>query len=377
MIVGSRPEWLRLFLSAAAALLVLSAPVLANDLAMRTTEAPNGARWSEAPKIPDILVRNQDNRPLHFYSDLLRGRVVVIDFVFTGCSTLCPGLSTIFRNLQDLPDAKDVTLVSITVDPANDGPAELKTYAAAFDAQPGWTLVTGRPDQIAKLSASFGVVAGSGAAHTSMFVVFDALRAKSTVVSGSASAAELLSVAKSAGSQQPSFDTARARYFTNLKLQTQDGRTVRFFDDLLRDRVAVVDFIFTRCPDICSPATDNLALVQKSLSGRLRNVVNLISISVDPEHDTPEILKQYADEHGAGPGWTFLTGLPGKRENLDWVAHRLGGYTDDPADHGTMLIIGNEAAGTWMKMPVLSAPEAILKAIERMAGPLTADSSSP
>jgi protein SCO1/2 len=369
MVACTRPKWLRQITVAAAVLFSQCGATLglAQNLPSVVVPAPGQAAWSEVHGIPDTPVLDQDGKRLRFYSDLLKDRVVVIDFVFTGCSTICPGLSTTFRNLQDLPGAKDVSLISITVDPANDGPAQLKAYAATFDAQPGWTLVTGRPDQIAKLSTAFGVAAGSGTDHTSMFVVIDAAAAKSTVVSGSASAAELLNVARNAKSSEASTGNPNARYFSNLKLQTQDGQTVRFFDDLLRDRVAVIDFIFTRCVDICSPATNNLAQVQQNLGERLGRLVNLISISVDSDHDRPDILKRYAEEHGAGPGWTFLTGLPGKRENLDWVAHRLGGYTDDPALHGTMLIIGNEAAGLWMKLPVTTDPSEILKAIERAA----------
>lgn len=327
---------------------------------------------STALTIPDTEVRDQNGRRLRFYSDLVKGRVVAINFVFTGCSSICPVLTTSFRGLQDLLGEQDVQLISISVDPANDGPAELKAYAASFDVQPGWSFVTGRPDQLAGLVKALG--GGGGADHTSLAVVYDDAGKRATQVPGTASAAELLKAIKDARTPEPRTLPRRngadaARYFTNLPLQTQDGRTVRFYDDLVRGRVVVIGFIYTGCPDICSPATDNLAAVQGRLGPRLGRTVNFLSISADPEHDTPEVLKRYASDHGARDGWTFLTAAPGKRENVDWVAYRLGGYAETPAEHGTMLAIGNAVTGEWVKLPALSAPDTILAVIDRLAGP--------
>lgn len=323
--------------------------------------------------IPDVEVRDQDGRRLRFYSDLVAGHVVAINFIFTGCSSICPGLTTNFRNLQDLLGKQDVRLISITVDPTNDGPAELKSYAANFDVRPGWSFVTGRPDQIARLVKALGVAAGNASDHPALVVVYNDAGRHATQVPGTASAAELLKAindARMPHANTPPLrdDAATARYFTNLPLQTQHGRTVRFFDDLLRDRIVVVDFIYTDCPDICSAVTDNLAVLQDRLGSRLGRTVNLISISADPDHDTPEVLKRYAADHGAREGWTFLTAAPGKRANIDWVAYRLGGYAENPAEHGAMLVIGNPATGEWAKLPALSPPDNILALIDRLAG---------
>ena len=82
------------------------------------------SRPTPAPlAVPDTEVRDQNGRWLRFYSDLVKGRVVAINFVFTGCSSICPGLTTSFRALQDLLGEQDVQLISVSVDPANDGPA--------------------------------------------------------------------------------------------------------------------------------------------------------------------------------------------------------------------------------------------------------------
>ncbi len=342
---------------------------LAHDAA-GTVSRPTPAAFA----VPDTEVRDQNGRRLRFYSDLVKGRVVAINFIFTGCSSICPGLTTTFRGLQDLLGTQDVQLISVSVDPANDGPAELKAYAASFDVQPGWSFVTGRPDQIARLVKALGGGAGSAADHPSLVVVYDDAGKRATQVPGTASAAELLKAIKDARTPEPGTPPLRegadaARYFTNLPLQTQDGQTVRFFDDLVRGRIVVIDFIYTNCPDICSPATGNLSVVQDRLGPRLGRTVNFLSISVDPEHDTPAVLKRYAADHGARDGWSFLTAAPGKRANVDWVAYRLGGYAENPAEHGTTLAIGNAVTGEWVKLPALSAPDTILAVIDRLAGP--------
>ena len=342
-----------------------SASLKAHSAAVHEDVKPVDGRWSsKALAIPDVMVRDQDGRSLRFYSDLIKGQVVAINFVFTGCSTICPGLTTTFRNLQDLLGTKNVRLISITVDPANDGPAELKKYAASFDAKPGWSFVTGRPDLMTKLLKSLSVSAIAVADHSSLVIIYNDAETRSTQVPGIASAADILKVIEEASSRDRRDSAANARYFTNLPLQTQDGRMVRFYEDLVRGRVVLINFIYTNCPDICSPVTDNLAKVQD----RLGTTVNLISISADPERDTPEMLKRYALNHGAREGWTFLTAPAGKKANVDWVAYRLGGYAEDPAAHGTMLMIGNDATGEWVKMPALSDPERILAVVARLGG---------
>ena len=158
----------------------VSRGALAHDAAStmsRSTPAPLA--------IPDTEVRDQNGRRLRFYSDLVKGRVVATNFIFTGCSAICPGLTTNSRNLQDLLGDQDARLISISVDPANDGPAELKAYAARFDVQPGWSFVTGRPDQIARLVKALAA-AGNAADHPSLVVVHDDAGKRATQVPGNA-----------------------------------------------------------------------------------------------------------------------------------------------------------------------------------------------
>src|SRR5512134_3136303 len=86
-----------------------------------------------------------------------------------------------------------------------------------------------------------------------------------------------------------------ADYFPNIPLVSHEEKTLRFFDDLIKDKVVSINFIFTRCPDACPLETARLREVQKILGDRVGQDVFMYSISIDPEYDTPEVLRQYAE----------------------------------------------------------------------------------
>ena len=109
--------------------------------------------------------------------------------------------------------------------------------------------------------------------------------------------------------------------------------------------------------------TANLAKVQQYLGERLGKEIVMLSVSVDPAVDTPAALKKYADGFKARPGWYFLTG---KKENVDWVLYKLGGYVEDKNQHGLALIIGNEATGDWLKMHAMTKPSDIAEAAVKL-----------
>lgn len=110
-----------------------------------TKHAPAAA----ATPIPDIKVTTQDGRTVNFYSDLIKGKVVAVNFVFTSCTTVCPPLGATFGKLQE--QQGNAQLVSVSIDPEVDTPERLKTWSRKFGARPGWTLVTGKKDDITRL----------------------------------------------------------------------------------------------------------------------------------------------------------------------------------------------------------------------------------
>jgi cytochrome oxidase Cu insertion factor (SCO1/SenC/PrrC family) len=156
---------------------------------------------------------------------------------------------------------------------------------------------------------------------------------------------------------------ASASYFPNHILLTQDNKPVRFYDDLLKGKVVMINFMFTTCNGVCPPMMANLAKVQRYLGERVGREVVMISISVDPLTDTTAALKRYANNFKAGEGWYFLTG---KKENVDAVLRKLGGYTESKFEHSSLVIIGNEATGEWTKAPALMNPSELASVVIQM-----------
>ena len=160
--------------------------------------------------------------------------------------------------------------------------------------------------------------------------------------------------------------------FPNVVLTTHEDKTVRFYDDLVKGRVVLINFMFTNCRRFCPVTTPNLVKVQAALGERVGRDIFLYSITLDPATDTPEVLKNYAQRVGAGPGWTFLTG---KAEDIGKLRRRLGVYNRDPiidADktrHSGLVVYGNDAIGRWALISGLNKPEAIVKAVLRVVGP--------
>ncbi|TMB48873.1 MAG: SCO family protein [Deltaproteobacteria bacterium] len=168
------------------------------------------------------------------------------------------------------------------------------------------------------------------------------------------------------------------RHLPNIELVTHEGRSVRFYDDLVKGKVVAINFMFATCRAACPASTQHLVEVQKSLGERTGRDVTFLSISLDPEHDTPEVLRGYAEAHGAGPGWYFLTG---KRDDIELLRHKLGAYDLDPVvdadrkQHTGLVILGNEPVGRWKAISALSKPVRIRQAIERTILPATEWSS--
>lgn len=144
----------------------------------------------------------------------------------------------------------------------------------------------------------------------------------------------------------PQDASAAAKYFSDVELLNQDGKKVRFYSDVLKGKTVVVNAFFTSCTSVCPPMNRNMEKIQEAFGNRVGKDVFLVSITVDPEVDTPTRLKEYAQKFHAGAGWIFLTG---KKENLDWALYKLGQYVEKKDDHKTIFIIGNEPTGLWKK----------------------------
>ncbi len=124
-------------------------------------------------RIPDVTVQDQNGKSLNFYTDLVKGKVVAINFIFTTCTTICPPLTATFRRVQQqLAEQKTpVQLISISVDPAVDTPERLTDFAAKFKAEPDWAFVTGNTTDINSLLQQLGVAVTNKNDHTPMILI--------------------------------------------------------------------------------------------------------------------------------------------------------------------------------------------------------------
>ena len=135
-------------------------------------------------------------------------------------------------------------------------------------------------------------------------------------------------------------------YFPNLPVVTQDGKTARFYDNLLKGKLVVINFIYTSCQDICPVATARLAQLEEKLGDRMGRDFFFISMTVDPERDTPERLKEYAQAFDAGPGWSFVTGNPA---DIRAINYKLGERSTKLSEHRNEIVLGNESQGQWQR----------------------------
>lgn len=156
----------------------------------------------------------------------------------------------------------------------------------------------------------------------------------------------------------------------NVRLMTHEGKAVNFFDDCVRGRIVVIGMMYTACTRQCPPGTANMIAVRDRLGHRVGRDIHFMSLTLQPDIDSPAALRDYANRYGIrGPGWTFLTG---KRNDVELLRRRLGFFDRDPAidadlsQHSGMLRIGSEPIDRWLMMPALMPAEQIAYQIRTM-----------
>jgi protein SCO1 len=159
------------------------------------------------------------------------------------------------------------------------------------------------------------------------------------------------------------------RRFPNVTLLTQDNRSVRFYDDLVKDKIVMFNFFYVSCTGTCPASTANLVKVQQLLGSRIGRDVFMYSISLKPREDRPRRLKEYEEMHSIKAGWTLLTGKP---DDCELLRRRLGFADADPVrdrnvgNHIGLLVYGNERLDSWAACPALTEPAEIVKYISWM-----------
>ncbi|MEO8495202.1 MAG: SCO family protein [Planctomycetota bacterium] len=362
--------------------------------------------------LPDVTLLNQDGEPVRFHEELVRDKIVAINFVFTTCKGICPPMGANFaalqRRLGDRYDG-DVALVSVSVDPTTDTPQRLKAWREKFGGGPGWTLLTGEKRDVDHLLKELEVFTADKNDHSPFILIGDEAAGKWSRVHGLTSPeklaeiiADLHAAAQAADPPSTSSETATAdgtddtrqanpvnavpeppateqadakaeqvaqqmppaqKYFTEVELVNQHGEHMRLYSDVLKGKVVVINSFFSTCKGSCPVMMSSFARIQERFADRLGKDLVMISITVDPTTDTPELLASYAKQWQAKPGWYFLTG---EKANVDTASYKLGSYVENKESHSNIFIIGNEATGLWKKVKGLSKPEELFPLIEEV-----------
>lgn len=166
-------------------------------------------------------------------------------------------------------------------------------------------------------------------------------------------------------------DASSRTYFPNSIFTTHEGRKVRFYDDLIKDKIVIINMLLITCRDgICPLMTANLRAVQEALGTRVGKDIFMYSMTINPESDTDFMLKSYAKAFGVGEGWSFLTG---PKADTDVIRRKLGFFSlnpevdKDPTQHTGMVRIGNDKLDRWCVMPGMLSAKQIAYAVRNLS----------
>jgi protein SCO1/2 len=379
--------------SARLGLLLATVATLRAIVQAQAQSDPGPAR-DTGQNIPDVELVDQDGKTVHLYTDLVKGRVAALSFIFTTCTTICPLIGANFGRLQtELGQSlgKDIELISVSVDPATDTPQRMKTWGAQFGARAGWDLLTGDKETVEQLLKAVGLFTPDIQSHSPFLLLvndrtgdwtrINALETPPTKIAellrqmaetprlgrslalpaNRNSKADVAPASTAAVTDDPNPISPAERYFGDVLLTNQDGKQLRLYTDILKGNVVIINSFYSTCSGVCRVTIPVFKQLQESLGERVGKDVRLVSITVDPENDNPEVLGKYAAGVGAKPGWDFLTG---DKQTVDQVLYKLGLSTNAKEDHSNVFIIGNEPTGLWKKVLGIAPPYEILRSVE-------------
>jgi len=184
----------------------------------------------------------------------------------------------------------------------------------------------------------------------------------------------------SAGRSNVNATQSRARkriqelHLPNVPLVSHEGNEVLFYDDLVRDKIVTMNFFYSKCNEICPIVMANLVKVQKILGDQVGRQIQMYSITLKPEQDDLDAIREYRSALRAGPGWTFFTG---KTANIDKIRRGIGFTYPEPAidrdvtQHIGNVRYGNEPLMLWAACPGQAHTEWVAESFEWMVHPET------
>jgi cytochrome oxidase Cu insertion factor (SCO1/SenC/PrrC family) len=158
--------------------------------------------------------------------------------------------------------------------------------------------------------------------------------------------------------------SASAKEIPDVDVVDQTGRPLHFYRDLVAQKVVVVAFFFTRCQDACPVVAHTLLHLQTALGDRLGRDVSIVSVSIDPKHDTPAVLAEWGKTHGVKPGWTLVTGDPAA---MNGVTRAISGDNARTGLHSITLYLGNDRTGEWISDAGSLSTEHYLQALRKLS----------
>lgn len=161
-------------------------------------------------------------------------------------------------------------------------------------------------------------------------------------------------------------EAIRKRYLPDVVVQTHDGKAALFYEDLVKDRIVVLNFMYLNCESTCPTTLHTLMDVHTLLRPRIGRDIFIYSITLDPARDSVAALRKEARSHGVRPGWLFLRA---SAPDTELLRRKLGFVSSDPkvdankSAHAAMLRFGNEPRQLWSTVTAFASPEAIARAI--------------
>jgi protein SCO1/2 len=178
------------------------------------------------------------------------------------------------------------------------------------------------------------------------------------------------------GREATASDRARQRiqrlHFPNVPLYTHEGKRVMFYDDLVKNKIVTMNFFFAKCDEICPMVMANLSRVQKLMAPDLNKRLFMYSLTLKPEEDTVDSIREFREMHHARPGWTFLTGKP---QDLEQIRRGIGfSYPNpvvdkDKTQHIGNVRYGNEPLMLWAACPGMAHADFIAESVSWMLNP--------
>ncbi|WP_103068965.1 SCO family protein [Aquimarina sediminis] len=320
-------------------------------------------------------LQNQFGEDVNFH-DLIKGKVVALNFIFTSCKTICPPMGVNFIHLKKLMNKRvensELVMLTISIDPITDTPERLLEWSKKFEAGPGWTLLTGEKKNITTILKNLEVYTALKEEHAPIILLGKGGENNWIRTNGLANPQELAKTLNTffdpptlgyINNQQNKTEIYNRdeNYFTNTELINQHGDKMRLYADLMKDKVVIINPFFSECTGVCPLMSSNLEKIQEYLGEKLGNQVHIISMTVDYKTDQQNVLKTYAESYNARNGWYFVTG---KKENIEFALKKLGKNVSTREGHDSIFLVGNLNTKLWKKVNGLAAVNDIITQID-------------